>query len=399
MTAGGRGPGSRGRWAVVFGLLWLSGLCLRLTVLAVPPVVHLVQAEWGLSATAVGLLVTLPTALFAVGAIPGAVLVARLGPVRTVVVGLLVTATGSALRGVAPAFGPLLAATVLMAAGVAVMQPAMPVLVRGWTPGRIGFGTAVFTNGVLVGEVLPVALTAPIVLPLVRGSWGGSLALWSAPVVLVAVLVATLAPPVDPAVVPGGGIPATGSRRRWRSSLTWLLGILFGCNNALYFGSNAFLPGYLTRLGRDDLIAPALTALNAGQLPAAFLLLAIVGRLERRAAPFVVIGLTSLAGVLGVVASTGVGVVAWAAVIGFAGSSAFILGLALPPLLRPPEDVAPTSAAMFTISYGSGIGVAILGGRAADLTGDPRLAFAPLAACALLLAGAALWLKRRAHLR
>jgi CP family cyanate transporter-like MFS transporter len=33
--------------------------------------------------------------------------------------------------------------------------------VRGWLPHRIGFGTAVFTNGLLVGEILPVALTIP----------------------------------------------------------------------------------------------------------------------------------------------------------------------------------------------------------------------------------------------
>ena len=51
------------------------------------------------------------------------------------------------------------------------MQPSMPPLVRAWLPDRIGFATAVYTNGLLIGEVLPVALTLPLVLPLVGGSW------------------------------------------------------------------------------------------------------------------------------------------------------------------------------------------------------------------------------------
>ncbi len=54
-----------------------------------------------------------------------------------------------------------------MGAGVAIMQVTMPPAVRAWAPQRIGFATAVYTNGLLVGEVLPVALMLPLVLPLV----------------------------------------------------------------------------------------------------------------------------------------------------------------------------------------------------------------------------------------
>jgi CP family cyanate transporter-like MFS transporter len=395
-TTSAAAAATRTRPSLVYALLWLCGVCLRLTVLATPPVVHLIRAEWNLSTTAVGFLVTLPTVLFAAVALPGAVLVGRFGPVRTLVAGLVVTAAGSALRGLASGFGMLAGATVLMAAGVAVMQPALPLLVRRWVPMRIGLGTAVFTNGVLVGETIPVALTAPLVLPAAGGLWRGSLAAWSLPVAAVAVLVAAFAPPVEG--TGGAGAPAPG-RPQWRSGLIWQLGLLFGCTNALYFASNAFLPGHLTRLGRPDLIAPALTALNAGQLPAAFLLLAVIGHLERRAAPFVALGAACLVALAGVVASTGAGVVVWSALLGFSGSAAFILTLALPPLLRPPEDVAPTSAAMFTISYGGALGTALLGGATADVSGHPTWAFAPVGACAVLLVAAALLLRRRGALR
>ena len=87
----------------------------------------------------------------------------------------------------------------------------------------------------------------------------------------------------------------------WRDPLLWKLAIALGASNQFYFCTNAFLPGYLTGAGRADLIVPALTALNVGQLPASFMLLAMASRWERRAWPFVVAGAIGLAGLLVIV--------------------------------------------------------------------------------------------------
>jgi hypothetical protein len=46
----------------------------------------------------------------------------------------------------------------------------------------------------------------------------------------------------------------------------------------------------------------------------------------------------------------------WAGLLGFSDASALIPGLTLPPLLCPPEDIARTSAGMFTISYSGAVG-------------------------------------------
>ena len=58
-----------------------------------------------------------------------------------------------------------------MGAGIAIAQPAMPPVVRAWLPDRIGFATAVYTNGFLIGATAAAALSLPLVLPLVGGSW------------------------------------------------------------------------------------------------------------------------------------------------------------------------------------------------------------------------------------
>jgi CP family cyanate transporter-like MFS transporter len=294
------GAASVGRLLTCVALLWLAGIGLRLTILAVPPVIPLMHDDLRMSATEIGLLTGLPSVLFAFAAVPGSLLIARFGALSTLVTGLFATAVGSALRGAAPDVVLLDAATILTGFGVAVMQPSLPPLVRTWLPGRIGFGTAVYTNGLLVGEILPVALALPVVLPLVGGSWRLGFAVWAIPVVVIALAVLALAP--RPAAISNG---ATTVVRRWwpdwRSSLLWRLGLMLGSVNATYFATNAFLPDYLHHLGRSDLVSPALTALNAGQLPASFLLLAVAGRLERHAWPYVGCGVLSLAAVLGII--------------------------------------------------------------------------------------------------
>lgn len=366
-------------------LLWLAGNALRLTILAVPPVIAMIRDDLHLSATQVGLLSSIPPAMFAIAALAGSLLVAHLGVRVAMVGGLALVAIGSALRGVSLNFVALLATTIVMSAGVALMQPIMPTAVRQWLPTRIGLGTALYTNGLLVGEILAVLLTFPVILPLVNGNWRLSLLAWSIPIAIIAVIVHAWAPrsPTSHALradMPRKWIPD------WHAALVWRLGALFCCINATYFNANAFIPIYLVSKGRADLIAQTLLALNLGQLPASMLLLGIAGRLERRAWVYVACGGLSLAAIGGIVLMVGPYTIVWAAILGFAIAAALILGLTLPPLLCRPEDVARTSAGTFVLSYGGAVVLALVSGALWDTTGMPALAFAPLAVCALAMA-------------
>jgi len=379
-------------------LLWLAGNCLRLTILAVPPVIARIRDDFGLSATEVGVLSSIPPALFAIASLAGSLLVARLGVNRALAGGLLIVAAGSALRGFSNNYLVLCLTTVIMAAGVAVMQPIMPATVRQWVPDRIGLGTAVYTNGLLVGEVLPVMLTLPFVLPLSGGSWQVALVLWSLPVAAIAAalyLRAPKLPPTHPArLVPVHWAPD------WRSGLVWRLGLLFCCINAIYFSANAFMPIYLASKSRQDLIGPALTALNFGQLPASLVLLAVAGKLERRAIAYIASGVLSLLSVAGFTLMVGpVSTIVWSALLGCSDAAALILGLTLPPLLCRPEDTARTSAGVFTLSYGGAVLIGIVSGGLWDLTGVPALAFLPLGLCASGLIAATLAMRAKKELR
>src|SRR5262249_28174167 len=149
---------------VVIGLLWLAGAGLRLTVLAVPPGILLIAADLNLSGTEIGILSGLPVILFGLAALPGSPFIVRFGALRTLRSGLLIAGVASGLRGAMPNVLVLYTATVVMGAGIAIMQPALPPLVQEWMPKRVTFGTAVCTNGLLVGETVPVMVTVPLVL-------------------------------------------------------------------------------------------------------------------------------------------------------------------------------------------------------------------------------------------
>lgn len=361
-------------------ILWLAGMGLRLTVLAVPPVIPLIHADLHMSETEIGALGSLPSLLFAFAAVPGSLLIARTGAVPTLIAGLVLTAFASAVRGAADSVATLYLATIAMSAGVAIMQPALPPLVRAWCPDRIGFGTAVYTNGLLIGETLPVALTLPVVLPLV-GGWRWSFVVWGVPVLLTGLVILALAP--------RDAHPRLGARRRWwpdwKNPLVWRLAFMMGGVNTAYFATNTFLPDYLHATGDGRWISAALTSLNFFQLPVSFAMLALAEKLVRRHAAYIVLAALVLASAAGLTFMPGAWIVVWSGILGGANAAMLVLMLALPPLLARPEDVHRVIAAMFTISYPTAVVFPILAGFAWDASGWPGFAFVPAAIAAVAI--------------
>jgi CP family cyanate transporter-like MFS transporter len=376
-------------------LLWLVGMSTRITILAVPPIIPLIREDLRMSETEVGLLVGLPVLTWALAAIPGSLLIARLGATFTLAAGLAVTGLAAAGRGAAPDVWALYAATMLMGCGIAVMQPALPTLVREWVPHRIGLGTAVSSNGMMVGVAAGPALTIPVILPLLDQSWRLTFLWWAAPVLVLALVFPLLAPRMTEVTSSEIGIPRQWWPD-WKNPLIWLLGLTFGANNSLYYGTNAFLPDYLASAGRADLIGPALGLMNGCQFVASILLLATADRLQNRVWPYLVFGPAAFFGVVGIVLGDGLWVVAGAALVGFSLAITFVVTLALPPVLSPPGDVHRMSAGMFTVSFSCAVIVPIICGALWDLTGMPWTALVILAICPILLTGLGSWLSLHA---
>jgi len=352
-------------------LLWFSGGALRVSILAVPRVIAFLRSDLDMSATEIGILSGLPVMMIAVAAIPGSLAIARFGARRTLVWGLVLAGLGGGMRGLLPDTAALLASTTVMSAGLAVAQPALPVLVRAWLPSRIGFGTAVYSNGMVAGCLLPMLL-APMVLMLAPGNWRFILAGSAFLILLVACLVMILEKPSIERTKPDD-VPALG-RPFLDYGLLWRIGLIFGSNNSVYFGINAFLPLYFLQVGRAELIPAALAIYNFGQLPSSLLLMTIARRIERRTWPYLASGVLLVLSILAICLTGNAWSLIAVAMLGFASGLSLVLGLALPPLLSRASDVGRLSAGMFMISYAFAMAVSVIGGFMTDFTGSVRSA-------------------------
>ena len=228
----------------------------------------------------------------------------------------------------------------------------------------------------VIAEAVPAAITIPLVLPAVGGSWELSFVVWSLPVALTWLLLATGTPHRE------RPHPA-GSYRwwpDWRRALP--LGMLLGGTGGLYFLGNTFLPDYLHAIGRPDLVSAALSALNFGQLPASVVGLAFPRRLTGNRAVLIASPLVACACLSVFFWPLPDLIVAAAGLIGFCCGVQLVSSLALPPLIAAPDEVHHLSAGTFAIGYLVSFLMPPLGGAIWDATGKPATAFAAPASCA-----------------
>ncbi len=219
---------------------------MRITILAVPPVIPLIHDDLHLSEAQVGFLMGLPlahvrdrgSAGFAAGRAVRRAAHAddRHGDHRARAAG----------RGGAFNVWTLFAATLVMGFGIAIMQPALPTLVREWVPQRTCSAAAMATNGMLMGGTLASELHHSVGAAARRRSWRLDLVVWSAPVLLIALVFMLLAPHKATACARRRRHRGTCWWPDWKNPLIWLLGLTFGANNTHVFRRQR-LPARLSR--------------------------------------------------------------------------------------------------------------------------------------------------------
>lgn len=364
-----------GQAALIYGLLWCLGLYLRLTVLIVPPLIPQLKAVLGFTSGEVAMATSLPLVTLALGGLMAGWLLARLGVRGCMLLGLAVMALGSGLRAWPEGFLAFMLATVVMGVGIAFMQAAMPVLAKLWAPGYIGRASAVYTNGLLVGELLAAGATGPLIAGWLQAQWQWAFVLWVLPVPLLMLAL----------VASARRLPMTGRSTSpprlvlpdLRDARMWRLVALLGCAAALYFCGNIFLPPMLEASGRLDLLSPGLTALNGAQMFSSGLLIVFADRLMGRVRPLITITLLALLSIPAMLVLPGNGIVWAAGVFGFFTSALFIFVLALPAWLASLKRLPRLMSGMLCFGYLSVFAITVIGGWLNDLTGMVSLAFAP----------------------
>lgn len=358
-------------------LLWFAGLYLRLPVLVAPPLAPLIGSELGLNQTQVGAITTIPVLMLSLGAVAGSFAISRIGPVRGLVAALVLLALASSARGLAPPIWLLFAFTTLLGLCIAVMQTIFPALVLRWCPRTAALASAVYMNGMLVGEFVGGGLTLPVVMPLLDGSWRASLLAWSVPALPIAVAVLLRGRRESPPVSTSTSAPASW-HPPWREPLMWQLGVVLGAASAGFFGANAYLGSLLEAMGQPERLAELLAWFNGAQVVGSLAMIGATTVLVGRRWPFVVVSVSILMGLAGLLNEDPGWLLPALLLLSLASCVQLILAVSLVPVLTEAQGAAPLAAGMFVVGYLLGFAVPLLGGMAADYTGHPIVATIPL---------------------
>jgi MFS family permease len=207
----------------------------------------LLQAQFGLSYTAIGALKTVYSGAMASGQIPSGMLAVRLGGVRVLATGTLLIAVGYGLAGLMGSLYGVIAGLLLAGLGGSTQHPIGSSLVSAAFTGlrsRTALGTYNFTGD--VGKVLLPALFAVIAASL---GWQQALIVVAALAVLGAgVILATLKPVPLHDSSDGESKAIAGQDRPWAY---WLLFSIHIADDLVRTGFMIFLPFLLRDKGAD----------------------------------------------------------------------------------------------------------------------------------------------------
>ncbi|MBB5851250.1 CynX/NimT family MFS transporter [Amycolatopsis umgeniensis] len=219
---------------------------LRATLTGVGTLVPAIEADTGLTASAGGVLNTVPLLMFAVTSPFVGRVSHRTGTTRLVVAALAVLVLGTVIRSL-PSIACLFAGTVLLSVAIAVGNVLLPTVIRVHVPAdRVHTVSALYVT--VMGLV--AALSSGISVPLAKvlpGTWHSALA-WGAIVALAAL--AGWLPRLredrrDSGVRSGG----THARTPWRSWLAWQVSFFMGLQSLGFYTAIAWLPSILGTQG------------------------------------------------------------------------------------------------------------------------------------------------------
>ncbi|WP_081909020.1 MFS transporter [Deinococcus sp. YIM 77859] len=160
---------------LILGIV-LVALNLRPSIAGFGPLLGQIQAELHVKAATVSLLTTIPLLCWGVLAPLAPLLTRRRSSETVILLSTAVIGLGALLR-VGPSLPWILLGTVLVGAGIAIVNVLLPSLVRRDFPERVGLMTGVYTLAVVSGAALASGLAVPLRTAL-GGSWRASLGVW-----------------------------------------------------------------------------------------------------------------------------------------------------------------------------------------------------------------------------
>ncbi|MDQ7735138.1 MFS transporter [Halomonas sp. SpR1] len=246
------------RRSITFILLMVVvGLNLRPAMSSVAPLLTRLQESAGLSASAAGLLTTLPVLFLGLSAPLAPALAKRIGSERALSAALSLLATGLILRGL-PLPGGLFIGSAMAGCAIGIGGTLLPALVKRELPDSADLLTGLYTMALCLGGALGAGLSVPLTQLL--GSWQASLMSWSL-LALFALLLWHFQMPRPTRVTARltkkqlGNMPTppqSGILRLLKLPLTWHIMLYMGIQSSMAYIVFGWLPTLLVDRGYNE---------------------------------------------------------------------------------------------------------------------------------------------------
>lgn len=374
-TADRRPPSAAAAHASPLALLGLLlvALSLRPQLSAMGPLAPAVIDELGVTHAQLGLLTTIPVLCMGLFAPVGPALVRWLGvraAIAASVSGLVLFALG---RAMAPSFPVMLLATFGVGVCTAIVGPMLPMFVRERMGDRMVLATAAYAAGINGGAGLATGVSIP--LDLLTGSWRGALVALAAAAgagVVAWVLLSRqhAGEPLhtaEPRVRPRLSVP----RLPYRRGIAWAIGILFGLQSVLYYGTTAWMASVYVEQGwAKDQAGLLLTVVLMSSLSGVVLVPWLSRRGASRRSLLASASCSGLLGLLGIALVPGPAIL-WALLLGLALGAVFTLVMTLPTdIAADARDAGAAAALVFLIGYLIASAAPFVMGAVRDATGS-----------------------------
>ncbi|MCX5443860.1 MFS transporter [Streptomyces sp. NBC_00063] len=225
---------------------------LRATLTGVGTLLPAIEQDTGLSASAGGVLSTLPLLMFAVTSPFVGRTSHRVGTTRLLAASLAVLAAGTVIRSL-PSIACLFVGTVILSGAIAVGNVLLPTVIRTHVPGpKVHTVSALYVTAMGLVAALSSGISVPLAETL-PGTWHSALA-WGVVVALAALAVWL---PRLRGARPDGSVQSDGTHARtpWRSWLAWQVSFFMGLQSLAFYTAVAWLPSILSKQGMSTTAA------------------------------------------------------------------------------------------------------------------------------------------------
>lgn len=301
MIARSDAEAARGASLLLLAAIFALALNLRPAMAAVGPLLDMIEGATGMDSTAASLLTTLPVAMIGLGALSIRPLRRRLGERRGILLGALLIGAACLARAVLRDTAGLIASAAVVGVGVALIQALAPVVIKRAFPTRFGMVMAVYTTGIMGGAAIAAATAAGLAEAV---GWAWTLALWSAPAFVAAVvwLIAARDPTAEEPDRAAVVEMAHAEIPFWRQGRAWSLIFIMGLGTSAYTLVLAWLPPFYVDLGEARATAGyLLSGMTGAEVAAGVIVSMVIARFPDRRGPILTALALALIGLAGLV--------------------------------------------------------------------------------------------------